>query len=665
MDERLLGLYTTELRHLRETAAEFGRDHPKIAQRLLLDVDGKDACADPYVERLLEGFAFLAARVHLKLDAEFPRFTQGILETVYPDYLCPVPSMAMVKFSPEEQEESLAAGVTIKRGTLLRSQLGKGERTACTFRTAHDVRLLPVKITDATYFTQRLAELNLPPELKAKAALRLRLKKTIPNSFAEIRLDPFSVYLRGPDQIPSEIYEQIFAHKTRLIVQAPGTRGRVLASRSPDCIRRCGYAPEQALLPTAPQGFEGYRLLKEYFSFPQRFLFCEFAGFGDALAQVKGEEVDLIVVLDAADTGLEGQVDASCFELFCTPTINLFEKTLDRINISGRVSEFHVVPDRHRALDFEIYRISSLMGHGDTPDQDREFLPFYKARDMDLDARAFYTTNRVQRLFSDRERLTGRRTSYAGTDLFISIVDGDMAPYSPNLRQLGVKALCTNRHLPIQMFKNTMREETAEERDKPKRPADEELRTNDFTMELSAPVSSIRILQGPTVPRPSLVLTGQNQETGKAGSSQKSGSPVPSGRFAWRVISHLSLNYLSLLDGSESGAEGLREVLRLYADPQDRQMSKQIDGLRNVRHKAVFRRVETPGPITFARGLEITLMFDESAFEGQGVFVLGAVLEQFFTRHVALNSFTETVITTQQRKEIMRWSPQMGRRQIL
>jgi type VI secretion system protein ImpG len=141
---------------------------------------------------------------------------------------------------------------------------------------------------------------------------------------------------------------------------------------------------------------------------------------------------------------------------------------------------------------------------------------------------------------------------------------------------------------------------------------------------------------------------------------------VPSGRFVWRLASHLSLNYFSLTDtGTESGAEALREILRLYVDPDDRQAVKQIDGLRHVRHRPITRRVPTPGPIAFARGLEVTVTFDEAAFEGQGVFVLGAVLEQFFARYVALNSFVETVIATQQRKEIMRWPTRLGNRQIL
>lgn len=636
MDERLLDLYNIELRHLRETAAEFGRDFPKIAGRLSLDIEAKEACQDPYVERLLEGFAFLSARVHLKLDAEFPRFTQGLLETVYPDYLCPLPAMTIVKIEPEEQEGALAQGFVIKRGTLMRSQLARGERTACTFSTAQDVRLLPLAITEARYFIRDLAELNLPREIGARAAFRIRLRKTIPEPFKAIQADPLAFHIRGADELPGQIYEQIFAHKTRLLLYSPSARkfcGRPLPA---DSIRRVGFAPEEAMLPPAAHGFEGYRLLREYFAFPARFLFFRLAEFQEAFAQAEGNEIDLIITLDEADTRLEGRVDKSCFDLFCTPAVNLFEKTLDRILLSNRFSEFHIVPDRNRPLDFEIYQIASVTGFGETPDQERQFLPFYQARDTDLETSSFYTVHRVPRLFSDRERLTNRRSSYAGTDVFISIVDGDMTPKPTDLRQLGIRAWCTNRHLPIQMAKGIGR--------------------TDFTTDLSGPINAIRVLQGPTLPRGSLVLAGQDPERPQ----------VASGRFSWRLISHLSLNYLSLLDSSpEMGAQALRDLLKLYADPNDRQTLKQIDGIRNVRYQPIIRRVEMPGPITFARGLEITLVFDEAAFEGQGVFVLGAVLEQFFAKYVSLNSFTETVITTQQRKEIMRWPAQMGRRQIL
>src|ERR1017187_2177588 len=603
MDERLLALYNTELVHLRESAAEFGREYPKIAGRLSLDPDGKEICPDPYVERLLEGFAFLAARVHLKLDAEFPRFTQGLLETVYPDYLCPVPSMAIVKFGPEEQEGALAPGFVLKRGPLLRSQCGKGERTACTFSTAQDVRLLPLAVTEARYFIRDLAELNLPRQLGAKAALRLRLRRTIPNPFAEIQADPLVVHVRGADDLPGCILEQLFAHKARLVIQSPAERKTCGWASAPEAVRPVGFEPEQALLPPTARGFEGYRYLREYFAFPQRFLFFELSGFQGALAQVAGEEVDLVLTLDGADPRLEGRVDKSCFDLFCVPVINLFEKTLDRVLISDRSSEFHVVPDRNRPLDFEVYQVTAVTGYGETP---------------------------------DRERLTHRRSSYAGTDAYISIVDADMAPYHTDLRQLGLRALCTNRHLPIQMAKGLDR--------------------SDFTLEVSAPVNTIRIIEGPTLPRPSLVLAGQDPDRPQ----------VASGRFAWRLISHLSLNYLSLVDSSpELGAQGLRDILRLYADPSDPAVLKQVDGLRDVRYKPIVCRVEVPGPITFARGLEVTVVFDEAAFSGQGVFVLGAVLEQFFARYVTLNSFTRTIIANQQGKELMRWPVRMGKQQML
>src|SRR5204863_7192688 len=172
MDERLLNLYNIELRHLREMAGEFAREYPKIAGRLALDRDAKEACPDPYVERLLEGFAWLAARVHLKLDAEFPRFTQALLETIYPHYLSPVPSMAIVRFEIDPQQPALAAGVPIPRGTSLKSNLGRGEKTPCLFQTGHDVMLLPLRVLEARYFTRDIQELNLPANLGARAGLR-------------------------------------------------------------------------------------------------------------------------------------------------------------------------------------------------------------------------------------------------------------------------------------------------------------------------------------------------------------------------------------------------------------------------------------------------------------------------------------------------------------
>jgi type VI secretion system protein ImpG len=624
MDERLLEHYNTELRHLREMAGEFAREFPKIAGRLALDKDAKEICPDPYVERLLEGFAFLAARIHLKLDSEFPRFTQALLETVYPHYLSPIPSMAVVRFDPAGQESALGESFVLPRGTQLRSTIGKGERTACTFQTAHEVRLVPVRIAEVRYFTRDIAELNLPPEARGKAAFRIRLQALGgAKNFQEISLDPLSFFIRGADELPGIIYEQIFARKSALVLQAPAEKGRTLAVLPADNIRRSGFSESQAILPASPRGFEGYRLLREYFAFPQRFLFFETVNLGEAAKNVKGEFLDLVIVLKEAENKLEGHVNNSSFELFCTPAINLFSKTLDRISLSDRFSEFHVMPDRNRPLDFEVFEIEAVTGYDQTG-REQEFRPFYLARDADVETGAFFTTNRTPRVLTTREKQFGRKSAYSGTEVFLSLVDAAAAPYHPDLRQLGIKALCTNRHLPIQMAVG--------------------ISQSDFTMDLSAPVTSIRCLSGPTLPRPSHAL----------------------GNFSWRLISHLALNYLSLVDSkADGGASSLRDILRLYTDASDRQTAKQIEGLIGVKSAPIVRRVKTPGPITFARGIEINLTFDDLAFEGIGPFVLGAVLERFFAKYVSLNSFTETVVKTQQRGEIMRWPAQMGKRHII
>ncbi len=625
MDRRLLNFYNIELQHLRETAGEFARDFPKIAGRLSLDREAKEICPDPFVERLLEGFAFLAARVHLKLDAEFPRFTQSILETVYPHYLSPTPSMAIVRFEPDASAAQMEAGFTIPRGSELRSNLGKDEKTACEYRTAHDVVLWPLKVTEAQYYTRDLAQLELPPELGARAAIRIRLQTENGLPLKSLQLDRLQFYIRGADEQPVTIYEQIFSRATGLVVQpVSGLRQKPRSILGKDRIARVGFSENEALLPYGPRGFQGYRLLHEYFALPERYLFFSLAGLSEGLALAEGEQVDLIIPLKEQEVRLEDRLTVSDFELYCTPAINLFRRPTERIQLSDRFSEYHVIPDRTRPLDFEVYSIESVTGYGATPEDEQVFTPFYLARDAGAETGAYYNTHRMPRVPTQRERRRGRVSAYGGSEVFISLVDGNSAPYRPELEQLGLRVLCTNRHLPIQMAVG--------------------VGDSDFSFQLHGPVRSIKCLTGPTTPQ----------------------APFAQDERSWQIISHLSLNYLSLLDGpGVEGATALRDLIRLYADPADAFIKKQIAGLRSAQSKAVVRRVEGPGPIGFARGLEVTLTFDETAFEGTGIFILGAVLEQFFARYVSLNSFTETVIRSQQRGEIVRWPPHVGRRQLI
>ena len=620
MDERLLGYYNSELRYVREMAGEFAREFPKIAGRLALDRDAKDICPDPYVERLLEGFAFLAARVHLKLDAEFPRFTQTLLETVYPHYLSPVPSMGVVHFAPDPRDPGPEDGFLLERGTALRSQ---SDETPCQYRTAHDVRLWPLKISDSRYYTRTIVELGLPAALEAKAALLIRLQTTGDKKLKELKLDRLPFFIRGSDEIPIWIYEQIFARGTHVILQTPKGPNQFHEVLPASTIQRLGFREGEALLPRSPRSFEGYRLLKEYFACPQRFLFFELTGLASAVQRCEGDRLEIVIALRAAEPKLDNRIDANSFALFCTPVINLFPKRLDPILISDRFSEFHIVAERTRPIDFEIYQIQNVVGILARINEEQRFEPFYLARDSEGRSGAYYTVNRVPRVLTAKEKKFGAVSSYAGSEVFISLVDSEVAPYKRQLSQLSITALCTNRHLPIQL---------------PISVGD-----SDLVTELYSPVASVRWVAVPTVPI----------------ASTAEGDP------SWRTISHLSLNYLSLLDARDGqGAVALRDLLKLYVNPNDVFTLRQIDGIRSVTSAPIVQRVVGAGPLTFARGLEVRVIMDEEAYEGSGIFVLGAVLAHFFARYVSINSFTETVIVSQRRGEVMRWPSLIGKRQI-
>ncbi len=627
MDRRLLRYYNRELLHVRDSALEFAQEYPKIAGRLGLDTSRADECADPYVERLLEGFAFLAARVQLKLDAEFPRFTQSLLETVYPHYLAPTPSMAIVRFQPDLAEGSLASGLVLKRDRSLRSTIGKGDQTACEYRTAHPVTLWPIEIAAVEYFTRNLASVS-PPRLPGiKSAIRIRLRCTAGLTFSKLKLDRLTLHLAGPDETPGRAYGQILGHTIGIAVQPVRTPLPWQHVAEKPCVDRVGFEDEQALLPYGTRSFHGYRLVHEYFALPQRFMFVELTGLGPGARRCDATELDVVILMDSVELELEGALTAANVQLFCTPAINLFPKRCDRIHVSDRASEFVVVPDRTRPQDFEVYQVLSVSGYREGAEVVREFRPFYSASDYEEEGRgggAYFAVNRVPRAASAKEQQEGRRSSYAGSEVFISLVDARAAPFREDLKQLGIEARCTNRDLPLRMPVARGR--------------------TDFTLEEGVPVESVRCISGPTRPAASFA----------------------EGEFAWRAISHLALNYLSLVDsGASQGAAALRDLLKLYGESSEAHVRKQIEGVKGVTSRGISRRVATPGPVAFARGLEITLTLDDAAFEGIGPFLLGAVLDHFFAKYVSINSFTETVVRTTGRGEIMRWPARIGQRHIL
>ena len=638
MDPRLLQYYNLELQHLREMGAEFAEQFPKIAARL--GVNGLEV-SDPYVERLIEGVGFLAARVHLKLDAEFPRFTQALLESVYPHYLAPTPSMVVAQLIPDPNEPNLAGGFLVPRGSTMQGVAGADDPTACEFRTAQDVRLWPIEIVSASYFPYApdLPLNTLPIAQRIKGGVRLRLKATAGVKFSQMSLDRLTVYLAGRNDVANKLYELCLATSLGAMVLPVQGTARWHEFLPAASLQPVGFSDGEALLPVTLRSFQGYRLLQEYFSFPQRFRFFELAGLSRAIRRLDANELELVVLFGRGDPTLEAVVDASNFALFCTPAINLFAKRADRIHVTESTHEYHVVPDRTRPLDFEVYEVTEVVGHGIGADSEQPFLPFYSAYSTD-DAQqrsAYFTTRREPRLVSAARRRRGVRSSYIGSEVFLSLVDSAQAPFSGDLRQLSIQTLCTNRDVVLQMPVGITR--------------------SDFTLDTAAPVERIRAVSGPSRPY----------------------APLADGAAAWRAISHLSLNYLSLVDSTtQEGAAALRDLLDLYSASSDMSARKQIEGIRSVRVTPIVRRLpavprgDSPAggrtrsaALAFGRGLEVVVEVDEMAFEGGSAFLLGSVLSQFFSRYVSINSFTETALRSLGRGEVNRWVPHWGARPTL
>ena len=620
MDTRLLKHYEAELTYLRDMGAEFAESYPKVAARL--GMSGLEV-VDPYVERLIEGVAFLSARVQLELESQFPMFTNHLLELIYPHYLSPTPSMMIVSFEPDYSDAGLKDGYLLPRNTELQNNMNDGDQTICSFRTAADVTIWPIIIHEVEYIDGRasLLAMGISKNIEAKAAIKLRLKRKDSEKLSELNLGSLSLFISGEGGNAWQLHELLCTDVTGLIIKSTDRRNPWSIHLGAGSVVHKGFSQDEALLPIPKQSFDGYRLIQEYFAMPERFHFVELNGLSEGIKKTEDDDVDIFILLKEGKPELSAYISVDSFDLYSVPAINLFEKRLDRVHVTTKDFEHHVTPDRSAPLDYEVYSISKVVGVSDEGDDDVVFNPFYSSNDLTSlgdSQSAFYTIKRTRRQRTERERLKGARTSYLGSELYLSLVDPDQAPYSSDISQLSVNALVTNRDLPLLL--------SSGQRDL-------------FHLPDGGPVASISTPVSPTRPRPTLAH----------------------GDASWRLISHLSLNYLSLIDSDNNGgAAALRELLGIYSPIGDRAVNLQIEGLISIKSRPIVRRVRDSVLSTAIKGIEIKLTFDDSFFEGSSAFLLSAVLERFFRKYVSINSFTEMVFSTVQRGEIRRWKAQSG-----
>jgi type VI secretion system protein ImpG len=610
MRDDLLLYYERELDYLRKMAVQFAEKNPKVASRLVLE---PTKCEDPHVERLLEAFAFLAARVHLKIDDEFPEISEALLTVVYPQLVRPTPSMSIAEFQPDPEKGKLSSGLPILRNSVLYSRPIGG--VPCTFRTCYDTTLWPVSVASAEW----KAPSRLQPPVKASdssGAVRVELRSAPDVSFRELKIDRLRFYLDGEGGLINTLYELLFSKLNRILVRDPSPGSKVSPVTLPaSALHAVGFSEDEGMLPYSHRSFVGHRLLMEYFTFPEKFFFVDLtslapvwqSGFKDAV-----EFVFLISDVEGDDRRqrLELELSKKTFRLGCTPIVNLFGQVAEPIQLSQRRYEYPLTPDVRRPYATEVYSVDEVSCINTATQQTATFEPFYSLRHSGLDAK--------QQCFWIARRRPSNRPNDEGTDMFLSLIDLSMRTLSPDGNILSIRTTCTNRDLPSRLpFGNE---------------------DGDFELEGSSSLKRIVALRKPTpAARPAM---------GKG--------------TLWRLISHLSLNYLSLV---EEGREALQQILRLYDIGRSAYSQNVIDSIIRVRSRRHFARVSSESGINFARGMRVEMELDEDQFVGGGVFLFACVVERFLGLSASLNSFTQLVVTTPQRKEMLHeWQPRAGRR---
>jgi type VI secretion system protein ImpG len=619
MSRTLYHYYERELTFIRQLSQEFAKQYPAAAGRLRLEANRS---TDPHVERLIEAFALLTGRIQHKLDDEFPELTDALLGILYPHYLAPVPSMAIVQFVLDPARAQFPKGFLIDRGSRLRTQrIGD---LPCKFRTGYPVTLWPVQVTAAS-FTRPPFPAGVRPPRRTVAALRLRLDCLGGLNFSDLTLDRLRFYLSGESEPISQLYEYIFNNTLQVVLmrtdRAAGETAEPIFMDPGACLGQGGFELAEGLIPYPSQSFPGYRLLTEFFAFPSKFLFVDLKELGKACRAGFSRQLEVVLFMNRGSERLEHDVSATTFQLGCTPAINLFEQTAEPIALDQSRYEYRVVPDVANQDGMEVYSVDQVTGVDPISGQSTQYQPFYSFRHA--------ARSEDQQSFWCAVRRPSIQPADRGTEVYLSFVDLRFDPQLPAESTLVVRTTCTNRDLPLILQK-----------------AGERLV---FELEAAAPLAQIRCLRSPSSPqRP----------------------PLRRGLY-WRLLSHLCLNHLSVSHGAE-GRDALQEILRLYdfADPElDKRAAlvtqHLIDGITSLTSRSVVARPPT-GDGSFCRGTEITIEFDDEMYVGTGTFLFACVLERFLGLYTTINSFTQMVArSTKSAVPLKTWLPRAGEHPLI
>ena len=624
----LLHYYKRELGYLREQGSAFAQRYPKVASSLALHGDD---VLDPHVERLIEASAFLAARVHRDLDQSFPQVPAALLANACPSLGQPVPSMTIARMTLDPEQGKVTAGYRVPRHTGLQVRTAHGD--LCRFRTTWDNTLWPVQVVDARF--------------DGADALRLTLETGEDTAFSELEIETLRFHLHGDWTETMPLYDLLIANLHHLEIHPNGTTtvgnpptgGWTTLPAS--AWTEVGFQMAETVLAPPDYAYLPYTLLQEYFAFPRKFHFFDLALPRGALG--KGRRVDIVLRLSttfsatrtAALTSVAGPslaVQASNFVLGCVPAINLFTRTSEPIVVDQRQYEYHLVGDQRQQAHTEIYAIESVTGIDPLTDRTMTIPPLTGSSGSGDSAAPPGVTTRWH-----ARREHALRPDLSGTEIFLSFVDQDNAPAPPLEQTVYATLVCTNRRL-----------------------AEQVIRGAGMAVEGVSQHVHVRCLYVPT---------------------SQFDPPLGSATL-WRLVSLLTLNYQSLLQGKAETSRSthsanaqdtvaaddhrtawLHALLTLFATQGERNQ-KQIRGIRHVGTRLTTAHIGQDGWRGFCRGTEISVQFDAESFVGSSPLLLSAVLSRFFAMYTSINSFSRLV--SRGRDETWKqWPPMSGLQPLL
>jgi type VI secretion system protein ImpG len=585
--------YQDELAYLRELGKEFSDANPKLAPFLA------DSGSDPDVERLLEGFAFLTGRLRQKLDDDLPELTHSLVTLLWPHYLRPVPSMTVLEIKPVAN--AVTESKIFPRGVEVDSIPVAGTR--CRFRTCYDVEVHPLDLDDVRLHRDgRGSVLELEFQLHTGASLEM------------LDLKSLRFHLHGEPFHSRALYLWMNRYLTSITVRASGkTETQDVSQFTLDTknIEPVGFADEEALLPYPPTVFLGYRLIQEYYSLPEKFLFLDLKGL-EPLAKFN-KETERFVVCFEFSRPMENavRVQKENIRLFCTPMVNLFSRDADPIQVDQTKVEYRIRPSGRDSAHLETYSIDHVEGWLSGGKKKRVYSAFesydHRPEDNPNDPRIYYRTRLHPAVVGN------------SVETNISFVSQDESHTVPRTETVSLQLTCSNRNLP------------------------ERLKVGDIcnATESSPEYCIFRNIIRPT---PSV-------------------SPPLGAGLHWNLISNMALNYVSL-----ANIDALRTILytydfRIHHDRQaERESRHRLDGLVDARVEPV-DLLHKGMPI---RGLRTHLDMRESNFAGEGdMYLIASVLSVFFALFASVNSFHQLVVRGIEHGEVFQWPTRIGQQPLL